>query len=108
MSQIKIEDIDLSSIETLDEYIALTQPVSSIEQAGANAMYGLNHAKIDNIIPENRDNEGYVFFTRPQLNLTYGNISNMRKFMSLLSTQPNSIQRYVRVMLDPRLLYNIP
>lgn len=106
MDQIKIENVDFSQVETLDEFIALTQPVSSIEQAGANAMYGLNHAKINNIIPENRDSEGYVFFTRPQLNLSYFNILNMRKFMSLLSTQPKSIQRYVRVMLDPRLSVN--
>ena len=104
MSNIELNKINIEAFNSLEELIALTQPVSSIAQAGANAMYGLNHKKIANILPENRDSDGYVFFTRPQLNLRYHNILNMRKFMSLLTKEENSVQRYVRCMLDPRLV----
>ena len=47
------------------------------------------------------ENMGYVFFTRPSLNLSYDNIIMDRTLTPMLSKEPLSIGRYVRAMLDP-------
>ena len=96
-------DIDLSKFQSLDQFYRMTQFTGSMNRAISNNLYGINHRNIKSIIPENRDSYGLVFFTRPQLNLTNANLRNVRKFYSLLTTNPNSIHRYVRNMLDPRL-----
>lgn len=98
-------NLDISSITSLDELFALTQVTGSIERAATNALYGLDHQNLDSAIPENRDAYGYTFFTRPMLNLTNSNLRNVRRLYDYLTTQPLSIQRYVRCMLDPRLHY---
>jgi len=87
----------------LDEFIAMTQPIGSIDQATSNTLYGLNHTGVKSVVPENRDSKGYVFFTRPQLNFSTSNLANVRRFYSLLSTDKDSVHRYVRCMLDPRV-----
>lgn len=97
---------DLNKIESLDEFYALTQSIGSIEKAIGNNLYGLNHQSTKGVVPENRDSYGYVFFTRPQLNLSTTNIRNIRKMYSLLTKDEMSIQRYVRCMLDPRLKFD--
>ena len=99
----KIGEIDFSKLDTLDKFFRLTQPTGSHRRAISNNLYGINHRAIKGIIPENRDSYGLVFFTRPALNLSNSNLRNNRKFYSLLTKNPNSIHRYVRVMLDPRI-----
>lgn len=44
---------------------------------------------------------GYVFFTRPLLNLTNNNISRERDFDAYLNSPENSYHRMARVYLDP-------
>lgn len=95
--------IDIDKIDTLDRFMAVTQPIGSVEQALSNNLYGINHQQTPGHTPENRDTYGLTFFTRPQLNMTTSNLRNMRLFYSLLTTNRFSIQRYVRNMLDPRL-----
>jgi len=90
--------------DSLDGFIESTQPVGSVDKAIGNNLWGINHRKIKGIIPENKDNQGYTFFTRPQLNLSTLNLENYRHFYSLLTTKETSIHRYVRCMLDPRLM----
>lgn len=97
--------LDMAKIKSLDELFALTQATGSIERAGTNALYGINHENLSAPIPENRDSYGYVFFTRPQLNLTGTNLRNVRRLYDYLTTNELSVQRYVRCMLDPRLHY---
>ena len=46
------------------------------------------------------ENMGYVFFTRPSLNLSYDNIAPVRKLTPLLTIEKESIWRYVRASLD--------
>jgi hypothetical protein len=75
----------------------------SLKNAVSNNLYGINHRQSRPLIPHNRDNHGLTFFTRPQLNMLSDNIRNLRKMYSLMTTNPLSIQRYVRCMLDPRL-----
>lgn len=46
------------------------------------------------------ENMGYVFFTRPSLNLSYDNIATVRKLVPLLTNDKNSVHRFVRASLD--------
>ena len=55
-----------------------------------------------------KDQVGLVFFTRPQLNLSTINIKPIRQFKQLLTLKKDSIQRFVRTTLDPRLQWGIP
>lgn len=87
---------------SLDDYFKTTM-IGSIRQSITNNLYGINHRQIPNMVPTNKDRYGYTFFTRPQLNLTDGNLTNNRLFFPLLSKNPNSLHSYVRSMLDPRL-----
>ena len=98
--------IDISKFDTLDMFFRLATPIGSSQAALTNNLYGINHQNIQGTIPEDRDSQGLVFFTRPCLNLTTGNLRNVRQMSSLLTTNPNSIQRYVRCMLDPRTHLN--
>ena len=87
---------------TLDQFME-EAGLGSVKKALGNALYGYNHARVSPGIPINKNTYGWTFFTRPQLNLRSENIRNIRQFYSLLTTNPLSIQRYVRLMLDPRL-----
>jgi len=90
----------------LNTFINTTQPIGSIDKAIGNTLYGINHQQVKNFTPPNKDVYGLTFFTRPQLNLQDFNLRKDRYFYNLLSKEPDSIQRYIRVMLDPRLSYD--
>ena len=99
--------IDPNDVNSIDEFLSLTQPFGSKQYALGNNLYGINHRGIKGILPENRDDYGLVFFTRPLLNLSAGNLRNgPRKMLDLLTQQSDSMQRYVRCMLDPRTHLN--
>lgn len=88
--------------DTLDQFFE-ESGLGSTRKALGNFLYGYNHGLIHPGIPLNKNTYGWTFFTRPQLNLRSTNIRNVRQFYPLLTTNPLSIQRYVRLMLDPRL-----
>lgn len=88
-----------------DIYTSLN--IGSIERASANNLYGLNHRLIPTAVPSNKDRYGLTFFVRPQLNMTQDNIRNVRYFYSLLNDNMYSIQRYVRSILDPRIISGV-
>lgn len=46
------------------------------------------------------ENMGYVFFTRPSLNLSYDNIATVRKMVPMLTNDKYSVHRFVRASLD--------
>lgn len=54
-------------------------------------------------VQPNTDRNGYVFFTRPQLNLSAGNCMRTRMLFNLLTRDVKSMQTWVRATLDPRL-----
>lgn len=89
---------------SLDDYFQTT-PLGSIERAIGENLYGINHQQIPSAVPSNKDMYGLTFFVRPQLNLQSDNIRNERLFYPLLSSNATSMQRFVRCMLDPRLIY---
>ena len=78
-------------------------PLGSVQRAVANNLYGINFRQTGNAVPRAKDQYGYTFFTRPQLNLSTLNISNYRGFYSLLNQNKASYQRFTRAILDPRL-----
>jgi hypothetical protein len=88
---------------TLDDYFQST-PIGSVDKAIINNIYGVNHRQIPGMVATNKDLYGLTFFVRPQLNLQADNIRNLRQFMPLLTETANSIQRFVRTSLDPRLV----
>lgn len=98
----KAQEADLEKMKTLDTFYRLTQPLGSFNRAIGNNLYGINHRNLKGVIPENRDSQGLVFFTRPLLNLSSGNIARNRKLQDLLTTNQNSMHRFVRCTLDPR------
>lgn len=77
--------------------------VGNISTAIGDNFFGINHRQQPNPISINRDLFGLTFFTRPALNLQAENIRNHRKLNPLLSTQPDSIPRIIRCLLDRRL-----
>jgi len=91
------------AINSLDDFFSYTQPIGSVAQAAGNTLRGINQTRGSSYVPVNRDSQGYVFFTRPMLNLGEFNLLRARDFRSLLTGQSASVQRYVRCMLDPSL-----
>ena len=77
--------------------------VGSLDRALTNNLYGINHMQIPGMVASNRDQQGYLFMTRPQLNLQRDNIRNMRELYPLLTDNPASLAKAVRMILDPRL-----
>lgn len=67
----------------------------------ANIFRGFNHRGGAVNVPDNKDNQGYTFFTRPRLNLTYDNAYVSRKLRPYLTSDKSSILRAIRVYLDP-------
>ena len=87
---------------SLDDHFQTTA-LGSINRAIGNNLYGVNHQQTGGMVPLNKDIQGLTFFVRPQLNLNAVNIRNFRIFYPLLSKNQDSIQRFVRCTLDPRL-----
>ena len=71
-----------------------------------NNLYGLNPTHIEEKIHGDSSFKTHVFFTRPQLNLTSANCILSNELIKLLTVTDNSIHRYTRAMLDPRLFHS--
>lgn len=89
---------------SIDDLLQSTR-IGSIDKAIGNNLYGFNHDQTQSAVPANREQQGFIFFTRPQLNMQGDNIRNIRKFYPLVSDASNTtIHRFVRTTLDPRLM----
>lgn len=83
--------------------VSRTTGLGSMSDAYTNMLRGINHRGLGNPINANHDNSGIVFFTRPDLNLSYDNLATHRTLTPLAtSNAPLSIQRYIRAVLDPK------
>lgn len=78
-----------------------SSPRGELSKAASNAFFGINHRNVGVQVKPNSDNHGLTFFTRPRLNLSYDNISGVRNFTPLLTGESATLQRAVRVLLDP-------
>lgn len=77
--------------------------IGSLDKAIGLNMYGFNFQQAPSLVPRNKEQPGYVFFTRPQLNLQGDNIRNLRLFYNYLTDNAMSQERAIRCLLDPRL-----
>lgn len=66
-----------------------------------DSFYGLNIIGRGAPVPLNTENQGFTFFTKPDLNLSYDNLQVDRVMSNLLMENDNGIQRAVRSYLDP-------
>ena len=90
----------MASIKDVD-IVSRHSGLGALSQSTANAFYGINHRGLGNPLPVNTDNHGLTFFTRPRMNLSYDNIAMDRKLTPLLTDDDKSLQRAIRVLLDP-------
>lgn len=77
--------------------------VGSLDRAIGLNQYGINFSQAPTLVPRNKEQPGFVLFTRPQLNLQGDNIRNVRQFYNLMSNESLSKERLIRCSLDPRL-----
>jgi hypothetical protein len=90
--------------------ISRSTGLGSLSDAYGQMLAGINHRGLGNPINSNQDNSGIILFTRPDLNLSYDNLSARRTLMNYASNNiEHTLQRYCRVALDPRgsRMYNI-
>lgn len=83
-----IEYVQRSGGNALTDY-ALVDTFRSLNMVGANTR-----------APVNQESQGYVFFTRPTLNLTRRNIAGDPVMSTLLSDSEDSMPRAIRCILD--------
>ena len=84
---------------TLNDFMRLTS-LGDHESSIANTFRGHNHRNtIPSLMPDS-DAYGYIFFTRPEINLTLENIRAVRRLLPLTTEQSNSIPRAIRIYLD--------
>ena len=84
------------------DFISKINGIGNLSKALTNNLFGFDHINKGTPGPRNRENYGLVFFTRPSLNLSSGNLMSNRVLRPLLNRDPNSIARYIRATLDPK------
>lgn len=82
----------------------ISRKTGMVSQSVANAsnMYGINHRNIPLATTRNTDHHGFTFFTRPDLRLTYDNLTQDRYMSLMLNSEIESVWRWVRATLSPR------
>ena len=68
-----------------------------------NKTYGIDFTGYSMALPPQLSRQGFVFMTRPQLNMGKYNLRRNRKYLNLLNKNPKSIGSWIRNTLDPRL-----
>lgn len=71
-----------------------------------NAFYGPNHGGVGDLVALNEDYVGYVFFTKPNLNLKKSAIRHIRKLQYLLDDDPNSVACAIKSSLTCSKYWN--
>jgi PHIKZ088 len=98
-----IHDITGGTVrEAIDDVLKVSS-LGPISNALTNHYYGINHEQLTPLIPQNSDNIGLTFFTKPSLNMKDSVIAGVRQLAPLLTTNPQSTLRFVRCTLDHRL-----
>lgn len=92
------------AIEDYLEQISRNIGQSPRNRVISDSFYGLNIVGRNMPIPVNMENHGYTFFSRPVMNMSYDNLATNRVLSNLLVANPYSVQRMIRVYLDPGLL----
>ena len=90
-------------IEILQDVISVLKGIGRKDMPLHSVITGINMLQSIPNIPPRTLSQGYVFFTRPTLNLTYKNIAKNRK-MAFLHNDVNSIGCAIKGMLMPKFL----
>ncbi|QAX96015.1 hypothetical protein [Vibrio phage vB_VmeM-Yong XC32] len=85
-------------IETVRRQLGFGSPESN----AYNLFHGINHRGTGDLTPTNLDNHGYVFFTKPVLNLTTDNIRKVSKLYYLTSQDSNTNGTAIKCCLMPK------
>lgn len=93
-------DTTASKISQLD-IISRSSGLGSLSASYADLLSGFNHRSLGSAIPLNTEGSGITFFTRPNLNLSYDNLTEDRMLTPLLTENASTYQRVIRAMLDP-------
>lgn len=88
-----------TATQAVDALLLTTPQGSRGTNALAGAYFGINHRQTPSAIPINKDHFGLTFFTRPNLNMTLGNLRAVRKFNPLTTTNQYTLQRIIRCYL---------
>lgn len=89
------------------KYITRSQGIGTPDSAMFNLFYGTNQLGTGDIVPANRDHQGYVFFTKPNMNLSAENLRRVDKLQYLLDTSPNSLATAIRCcLMPPRMTFD--
>lgn len=95
------------SVKAHIDSVLMTQfgymPISSSTSA---ALIGFNHRQGPIAYEFNREQFGYTFFTRPDLNFSAANCYQDRRLSSLMQADKLNVQSWIRHTLDPRLHLN--
>lgn len=79
--------------------------LGSLNSTTQSMLRGINITGKGNAAPINQDHQGFVFFTRPHLNLSTPNLLGIRKLHFLLQDadgeRANTIGHAIRTLLDP-------
>lgn len=88
------------ALKDIDRAFA-TQGLGDISASTGNLFQGFNHRAGGHIAPSNSDSQGYVFFTKPDMNLSYDNVASVRRLEYLGDQDPHSMGAAVRCLLSP-------
>lgn len=77
--------------------------VGSLDKALSNNIRGFNVLQTRNALTPNQDHQGYLFVTRPQLNMQKDNLRNFAPLYGLLNDDPDCAGLAIRMLLDPRI-----
>lgn len=88
--------------QSLDSIFA-SSPIGSLDKALSNNIRGFNALQSNSVLPPSQDHQGYLFLTRPQLNMQKENLRNYAPMYALLNDDPNSDGMAIRSLLDPRI-----
>ncbi|MFM7008370.1 MAG: hypothetical protein ACKO0Z_03440 [Betaproteobacteria bacterium] len=92
---------------TLSDYLAYGSYVGPSDVSANLELIGINHRQIPRPVPINKERMGYVFFSRPAMNMSSANFAGIPELAPIYNTEnPISLKRYIRHMLDPRLTQN--
>lgn len=77
------------------------------DSAITNTFMGFNHRIAPTAIPKNRERAGYVFFTRPDLNLSRANVQESPRMLHMAENGYSSAERAILGILDPMCPYTM-
>jgi hypothetical protein len=97
----KIKNYYFPDKSGVNELLKQLDAIGSEENSFLNTMYGISPLQQGPIPLLASDDMTYVFFTRPDLNLSNENIIRDRHLTPLLNEAEESVQKYARMVLDP-------